>query len=406
MPQLSAHRGQSLASNLFFIICFQSLNSLRQCLSCSARRVRENLCTMPPFSFKSFNLRLFSATVEVASTASCRQAALTVPPPPLSLCGRENLQSVTLLRSARSAWRNGRNFLMNETNAFPMKRLALFSSWALLTSLVFIRPVIAWVQLSLSQDDASYLVIIPFTSAAVLYLERRKIFLHVFSDKTTGVSLLLLAAALGLTSRFLGSYASLGLQLTAWILTLVTLWVAGFAFFFGRAAAKAAQFPLLFLLLMIPIPGFLLDRITLALQEGSAWITGIFFDLAGVPALREGLVFHLARVTIEVAKECSGIRSSMALLILALLVAHFRLNKISHQILLVACGLFMMIVKNGIRIATLTLLAIYVDPGFLFGRLHHQGGVVFFVLALLLLLPLLTFLERRESKQAATAATL
>jgi len=291
-------------------------------------------------------------------------------------------------------------------DAFLSRRYLLFFCWTAFCLVLFIRPVIHLARLSLSQDDASYLVSIPFISAVLLCLERHKIFPRTRTGKVAASSLFLLAAAFGLTSHFLAGYPWLGLQLSGWILTLVTLWWAGFALFFGRTALKAAQFPLLFLLLMIPIPGFLLDRIILALQEGSAWITGVLFDLADVPALREGLVFHLARVNIEVAKECSGIRSSMALFILALLVAHFRLKKLSHKILFVACGLFMMIVKNGIRIATLTLLAIYVDPGFLFGRLHHQGGVVFFVLALLLLLPLLTFLERRESKQAATAATL
>jgi hypothetical protein len=47
----------------------------------------------------------------------------------------------------------------------------------------------------------------------------------------------------------------------------------------------------------------------------------------------------------------------------------------------------MMILKNGIRIATLTLLAMYVDPSFLTGRVHREGGVVFFRMSLLLLLP-------------------
>jgi exosortase/archaeosortase family protein len=58
----------------------------------------------------------------------------------------------------------------------------------------------------------------------------------------------------------------------------------------------------------------------------------------------------------------------------------------------------MMILKNGIRIATLTLLAMYVDPGFLYGRLHHQGGIVFFLIGLVLLLPVLLFLQRSETK--------
>jgi exosortase/archaeosortase family protein len=60
-----------------------------------------------------------------------------------------------------------------------------------------------------------------------------------------------------------------------------------------------------------------------------------------------------------------------------------------------------MIVKNGIRIATLTLLAMYVDPGFLTGRLHHQGGIVFFLVGLLLLAPLLWLLQRGESRKSA-----
>lgn len=292
---------------------------------------------------------------------------------------------------------------MSDSNTALTNRWLLFSGWIVLSSLLFKNPVVALVRLSLSHDDASYLVLIPFVSAVVLYLERHKIFPHVSMDKILGGTFLLLAGCAALAFGFAKSGSLLGLQLSGWILSLVLVWVAGFALLFGKAALKAAYFPLLFLLLMIPLPSFLLDHIIHLLQEGSAWITGAFFDLAGVPALRDGLVFHLARVNIEVAKECSGVRSSMALFILALLISHFRLKSFWHKMLFVTCGLFMMILKNGIRIATLTLLAMYVDPSFLFGRLHHQGGIVFFVLALLLLLPLIFFLERRESKWSVTA---
>ncbi len=292
---------------------------------------------------------------------------------------------------------------MSDSNTASTKRWLLFSCWIILSFLLFKNPVLALVRLSLSHDDASYLVLIPFISAAVLYLERHKIFPHLSSDKILAGTFLLLAGCVALASHFAESSSLPGLQFSGWILSLVLIWVAGFALLFGKATLKAGYFPLLFLLLMVPLPSFLLDHIIHLLQEGSAWITGAFFDLVGVPALREGLVFHLARVNIEVTKECSGIRSSMALFILALLVAHFRLKSFWNKILFVTCGLFMMILKNGIRIATLTLLAMYVDPSFLFGRLHHQGGIVFFVLALLLLLPLLFFLQRRESKRSVTA---
>ncbi len=194
-----------------------------------------------------------------------------------------------------------------------------------------------------------------------------------------------------------GGGSLLGLQLSGYILSLVLFWVAGFVLLFGKAAFKAGYFPLLFLFLMVPLPKFLLEHVIHLLQTGSAWITGALFDLLGVPVLREGFVLHLARVNIEVAEECSGIRSSMALLILALLVTHFRLRSFWKKVLFLACGLFMMILKNGIRIVSLTLLAVHVDPSFLYGKLHHEGGIIFFLLSLLLLAPLLWLLQRGET---------
>jgi exosortase len=291
---------------------------------------------------------------------------------------------------------------MLDFNTPRKNRWLLFSSWIVLSLALFLSPILALVKLSLSQDDASYPVIIPFISTAVLYLERDKIFQQASIDKMLGGTFLLLAGlAVLISSHLAKSNPLLGLQLSGWILALVLFWVSGFAFLFGKAALRAAHFPFLFLLLMIPIPTFVLDRIIFLLQEGSAWITGAFFDIFHIPALREGFIFHLARINIEVAKECSGIRSSMALLILALLVAHFRLKHFWNKALFVASGLFMMILKNGIRIATLTMLAVYVDPSFLSGRLHHEGGIIFFVLALLLLLPVLALLQHWESGMVA-----
>jgi len=292
---------------------------------------------------------------------------------------------------------------MNNSQTLSTKQWYLFSGWVALSVLLFLSPVLALVKLSLSQDDSSYLMIIPLISAALLYLERDAIPPQTSSDKKLSVIFLFPAAGIALVLHYETAGKGSGLQLSGWILVLVLVWSAGFAFLFGQAALRAAYFPFLFLLLMVPIPDFLLDRIILLLQQGSAWITGVLFDIMGVPVLREGLVFHLAKVSIEVAKECSGIRSSMALFIVALLVAHFRLRNFGNKTFFVAFGLFLMILKNGVRIATLTLLAVYVNPDFLFGRLHRQGGVVFFVLALLLLLPLLSLLERTEAKKRIVA---
>ena len=191
------------------------------------------------------------------------------------------------------------------------------------------------------------------------------------------------------------------LRLTGNVLAVILFWIAGFAFSFGMAAVKSAYFSLLFLFLTVPLPNFLLERIITLLQVGSAEITEVLFNLTGVPVLREGLVFHLARVNIEVARECSGIRSTIALFILALPVVHYGLHSLWKKLFFLTCAFFMMILKNGIRIVTLTLLAMYVDPSFLIGTLHRDGGILFFLLGLLLLLPVFLLLQRGESRVLA-----
>jgi exosortase len=288
---------------------------------------------------------------------------------------------------------------MNNSNKIEessANRPLLFGGWLILSSLLFIHPLIALVRLSLSSADASHIVLIPFMSLWLLFVERRKIFLNTFYDRVLGGAVLLIAISLGFITHF-ASALKPDVQLSGYILSLILFWAAGFAFTFGGAAWRAGRFPLLFLLLMVPWPSFLLDRVIYVLQAGSAWITAVLFDLVGVPALREGFVFHLPSVTIEVAKECSGIRSSIAVVILALLIVHLGLESFWKKCLFLASALFVMILKNGIRIASLTLLAMYVDPGFLYGRLHHQGGVVFFLLGMVLLMPVLWLLRRGGS---------
>jgi exosortase len=280
------------------------------------------------------------------------------------------------------------------------KRLKLgwvLAGWILLSVLLYLAPLRALVRLSFSSDDLSYLLLIPFLAATVLLIKRREILFQRSYDAVLGSCLLLLAGLVALLVHFSSSTSGDQLRLSGDIFSLVLFWISGFALLYGRRALKASRFPLLFLLLTIPIPDFLLGRFVYALQTGSAWITAALFDVLKVPCLREGFVFHLASVDIEVAKECSGMRSSTALLILGLLIAHFRLKSMPAKVIFVGFGLLIMIVKNGIRIVTLTLLATYVDPKFLFGRLHQQGGVVFFLLGLLLLLPILAFLKRGES---------
>jgi len=120
------------------------------------------------------------------------------------------------------------------------------------------------------------------------------------------------------------------------------------------------------------------------------------FHLLGIPIYRTGFLFALPGVTIEIATECSGIRSSLALLIVGLLAGHLFLRTAWTKVALIMLSLPLLIVKNGIRIVTLTLLSIHVDPSYLTGHLHHRGGILFFLVALGLLMLILRLLRHLE----------
>jgi len=269
----------------------------------------------------------------------------------------------------------------------------------LLSFLIFAKPVYRLVQLANRDDTFSYILLIPFITAWLLYLQSKRPQVELlFSPRP---ALLFIAAAL--LAFFASSECvacSLKDHLAIQILSLVLLLVGGFVLTLGTAKARASSFPLAFLLLTVPVPDVVLDKAIYGLRAGSAEIADVLFNLSGVPVLREGFIFRLPRISIEVAQECSGIRSSLALFILALLVAQFSFRPFWKKLVFLAAGLGMMLVKNGIRIVSLTLLGNYVDPDFLYGNLHHRGGVVFFLIGLALLLPLYWYLRRGETGSA------
>jgi exosortase len=281
------------------------------------------------------------------------------------------------------------------------RRILLCSVWCVATCLLFFAPLVRFFHYALSNDNASHAILVPAICVWILFLERSRIFASVDSDIRSAVSFLIPGALAAAVFFVYASHISEVNQLSLCALALILLWIAGFAFFFGRTALQRARFPLTFVLFTIPIPDFLLGKTIYFLQKGTTEIVAVLFDWSGVPVLRDGFVFHLSRVSIEVARECSGIRSSLALIILAILVAHFCLHTFWRQLVLVLAGLFVMILKNAIRIVALTLLASYVDPGFLYGKLHHEGGIVFFLLGLAFMAPLLWWLERSERNRPA-----
>jgi exosortase len=171
---------------------------------------------------------------------------------------------------------------------------------------------------------------------------------------------------------------------------------------YGKRAVAAARFPLAFLLLMIPPPAGAMEQVQRALQQGSAEASHVLFRLIGEPVFRQGNTFFLPGVTIEVATECSGIRSSIALFITSVLAGYVFLRSAWRRSCLVLAAIPIVVVKNAARIVGLTWLTIHVNPVVLHSSLHHQyGGLLFSALALAMMLPVLVLLHRSERLSAA-----
>jgi len=266
------------------------------------------------------------------------------------------------------------------------------------TLLVFWARLKVLLAFSLEYQHYSHILLVPLVSAALVYMQRKRVFAQAQWSAAAGTGSMAAGIAVFLASRALPSSWSMNDSLSLSLLGIVTAWLGGFILCYGLPAFRAGMFPLLFLFLMVPIPDLALQNIISWLVKGSAEVTAVLFRVAGVPVYRSGTVFALPGVTIDIAPECSGIRSSLAMLITALLAGDFFLRSNWRRAALIAATLPLLLLKNGVRIVTLTLLAVYVDPAWLAGDLHNRGGVVFFALALIILWPVLRILEKTEKK--------
>jgi len=263
------------------------------------------------------------------------------------------------------------------------------------------RPLATLFQLALSRDTNSHILLVPFVSVALVWIDRAKVFAQTAASPRAAAAVFLGGVMLYALRTRLDLLVSGQALLTFTILSWVVLVWAGFLLCYGTPSFRAGLFPVLFLLLAVPIPDPVIERVILWLQQGSSEVTYWLFRATGTPVFRRGFIFTVPGQTIEVAQECSGIRSSLAMLITCLLAGYLFLRTAWARLTLLLATVPVLVIKNGIRIVTLTLLSIHVDPSFLHGSLHHSGGFVFFLIGLIILWPLLVWLQRMESHSRA-----
>ena len=156
-------------------------------------------------------------------------------------------------------------------------------------------------------------------------------------------------------------------------------------FLYGWRHLRILAFPIGFLLLMIPLPAILFNQIAFPLQLLASRFGEAMLTLTGVPVLREGNVITLANTSLEVAEACSGIRSLVSLLTLAIVYGYVVDHRTWTRVTIALASVPVAIVANGLRVAGTGIAASHWGPEAAQGFFHEFSGWLVFVVAFILL---------------------
>lgn len=273
-------------------------------------------------------------------------------------------------------------------------RLGGFLGFIVVIALLFAQPLASLMRYASEVELHSHIPLVPLVVAYLLFIGPGA---HTSAYRTSiGGALLFGVVALGALSAALSWREGLSANDHLALMTLSFLSIAGAGgfLFLGAAWMGSVAFPLSFLLFMIPMPDGMTRWLEDASVQASADVAAWFFHVSGTPVLREGTLFALPGIALEVARECSGIRSSWALFISSVLASHLILDGFWRRVVLVMFVIPLAIIRNGFRILVIGLLCVHVGPHMIDSPIHHQGGPIFFAVSLGPLFALLWWLRR------------
>ena len=265
---------------------------------------------------------------------------------------------------------------------------------------VFAFPLFRLAHYSLHSDLYSHIVLIPLVSGYFVWLKRRQLPRPAEAETKVALAAALISACFGLGYILAllkgGVPAEDQHALAAGAFVCAT--VAVIAASLGRAVLKAVVFPLGFLVFMSPIPTAVIPLIELFLQHGSAAVAYGLFKLIGTPVYNDQLLFILPGFSMQVAPQCSGIHSSLALFITSVAAGYLFLESPGRRTVLAVAVIPLALLRNGFRVFVIGELCVRISPDMINSWVHKQGGPFFFALSLLpfsVLLYVLFRLDRR-----------
>ena len=264
-----------------------------------------------------------------------------------------------------------------------------FQSWSVLLLLVWLYHSILYnLVLQWGKDpNFGHGYFVPAFSLYLLWQNRQGLKVIDPSPSWAGLPLIYLALAF----LVLGD---LGVELFTARVSLLFLLAGLIIFFRGWEFFRAVLFPLAFLILMIPLPNIILQKLTFPLQLFASKLASEMLEIVHVPVFPQGNLLTLAAKQLDVADACSGIRSLYSLVTLAIIYGCLMEKRKWVRVILACAAIPIAILANCFRVFVTGLLVQYWGPDKAEGGFHTFEGWLVFVISLILLFALHQLINR------------
>jgi exosortase len=179
---------------------------------------------------------------------------------------------------------------------------------------------------------------------------------------------------------------------------IFVLWGA-VRFLYGRAVVRSLRFPIFFLLFLIPPPVGILDAITMPMRFGISHVVEVILSVLGYPISRTGLMLTMGQDEIFMGAPCSGFRSLITMLTLAVAYVYFVKANFLKKCILIPAVVPIALLGNLIRVMTLCLVTYYAGHEAAEGFFHDFSGALIFTITIGCLMALDFFIDRNQKRR-------